>query len=127
MKKDASCVWYADLVNVARNMPMPMPPSRQRAAPANTRNTLPLNGTPKTTRPMPTTRITTITQSAANSGAIFATMISVVVAGDMRSCSIVPASRSFTRADEATSELFRMQSSPTTPVTVNHAANNPGL
>ena len=106
---------------------MPMPPNRQRAAPANTGNTPPLNGTPNTMRPIPTARITTITQSEANSGAIFATMISEVVAGDMSNCWIVPASRSFTRASEATSVLFTMQSSPSTPVTVNHAANNPGL
>jgi hypothetical protein len=56
-------------------------------------------------------------------GAIFAKMISDVDAGDINSCSIVPASRSLTMVAEETREPFRMQSNPKTPVTVNRTSD----
>ncbi len=40
---------------------------------------------------------------------------------------MVPASRSFTIAPDATSELFRIKSRPKTPVTMNHESTKPGL
>ena len=64
---------------------------------------------------------------STNSGVSFATMISAVLAGDMRSCSTVPASRSLTMAADAISELFRMIRRPKTPVAMNHESTRPGL
>jgi hypothetical protein len=54
-------------------------------------------------------------------------MISEVVAGDISNCSMVPASRSFTIDADATSELFRINNSPKTPVTMNQESFSPGL
>ena len=68
-----------------------------------------------------------IRESRRKSGAILATMISVVLAGDMSSCSMVPASRSRTMAAEATMELLRISSRPRTPVTMNQESTRPGL
>ena len=68
-----------------------------------------------------------IRESSRNSGAILAMMISVVLAGDMSNCSMVPASRSRTMAAEATRELLRMSSRPSTPVTMNQESTRPGL
>ena len=69
----------------------------------------------------------TISSSNTNSGAILAMMISDVVAGDMTSCSMVPASRSFTMAAEATMEPFRIISRPRIPVITNQLLMSPGL
>ena len=68
-----------------------------------------------------------ISESSRKSGAILAMMISVVLAGDMSNCSMVPASRSRTMAAEATMELLRMSSRPRTPVTMNQESTRPGL
>ena len=62
-----------------------------------------------------------------NSGAILAMMISVVLAGDISNCSIVPRSRSLTIAAEATIEPFKISSRPNTPVTMNQEETSPGL
>ena len=68
-----------------------------------------------------------MSDSRRKSGAILAMMISVVLAGDMRSCSMVPASRSRTMAADATRELLRISSRPRTPVTMNQESTSPGL
>ncbi len=62
-----------------------------------------------------------------NNGVILAMMISEVDAGDISNCSIVPASLSRTMAADETSELFRINSKPNTPVTINHESTRPGL
>ncbi len=68
-----------------------------------------------------------IMHNKRKSGMIFASTISEVPAGDMSSCSSVPASRSLTIVAEATSEPFKIQSRPSTPVTLNQDATRPGL
>ena len=66
-------------------------------------------------------------KSSVKSGVIFAMMISVVVAGDIKSCSIVPADFSLTIIVDESSEPLRISSIPKMPVTMNHDPTNPGL
>jgi hypothetical protein len=68
-----------------------------------------------------------ITHSSRNKGVILAMMISDVLAGDMSNCSSVPASRSRTMAAEQMRELCKINSNPSTPVTINHESTRPGL
>ena len=68
-----------------------------------------------------------IMHNKKNSGVILAMMISEVLEGDINNCSTVPASRSLTIAAEETSELFKINSRPKTPVTINHESTSPGL
>ena len=60
-------------------------------------------------------------------GTIFATMISEMPAGVIRSCSSVPASRSFTIVVDAVTVPFMMRSVPKRPVTMNQVVTPPGL
>ena len=68
-----------------------------------------------------------IRNNSKNSGVILAMMISEVEAGDISNCSSVPASRSRTIAAELIRELSRINSNPSTPVTINHESTRPGL
>ena len=125
-KKSVSCACRADFVNVAMNVPMLIPHNKQSAAAAITNKTFPRKGIPNTTR-MITTANVPIMHSSTKSGKSFATMICVVDAGDINSCSSVPASRSFTIAAAEISEPFRIRSTPRIPVTINHVGSSPGL
>ena len=64
---------------------------------------------------------------STNGGTIFATMISVMLAGVISNCSSVPASRSFTIVVEAVMVPFMMSSVPSSPVTTNQVLTPPGL
>ena len=125
-KNRVSCACLADLVNVAINVPMLIPHNRHKAAAATTRRVLPRNGIRNTTR-ISATAMVPIMHSSTNSGKSLATMICVVEAGDISNCSSVPASRSFTIAAEEISDPFRIKSTPSIPVTMNHVGARPGL
>ena len=62
-----------------------------------------------------------------NIGATFATIISELLAGVIKSCSTVPISFSRTSAAEETTEPCNTKSSPIIPVVMNHALLRPGL
>ena len=126
MKKAISWACWADLAKVALTVPMLMPDRMHRAAAESTSGSWPWKGTPNASLMTAIPRID-VMNSRTNSGATFAMMISEVLAGDISNCSMVPASRSFTMAPAATSELFRINNSPRTPVTMNQESFSPGL
>jgi hypothetical protein len=68
-----------------------------------------------------------MSESRTKSGVIFATIICAGPAGDISSCSIVPASRSLIKVIAESTEPLRIKSMPSTPVTVNHEPTRPGL
>src|SRR5262249_5409880 len=125
-KKLINCACCCDLLNVARNVPMPIPASTQSIPAANSNTRLPRIGNPKTRRA--TMSASTIwVESSANSGAILAVTISTACAGVISNCSIVPASFSLTIDAPPMIEPLSTSRMPSTPVTMNHALSNPGL
>src|ERR1041384_2550455 len=125
-KKLVSIACCADRLNVEVTVPMLMPESMQSAPAPRTQKRLPGSGTLNTSF-ITTTAINIIRHRSTNSGVILAMIISEVLEGDINNCSTVPASRSLTIAADETRELFKINSSPKTPVTMNHESTRPGL